>query len=113
MEKVFNKLVRDNIPEIIKNNGEEAIIRILSLEEYKIELYKKLEEEKNEVVNSKNKEELVEELADLYEVINSIMQTNDINFTEVEDVRKKKYIKRGGFEKRIFLEKTLNNKEKR
>lgn len=44
--KIFNKLVCDNISDKIKNNGEEAVIRILSLEEYKIELYKKLEGEK-------------------------------------------------------------------
>ena len=49
MEKVFNKLVRDKIPEIIKNNNEEPITRILNDEEYKIELEKKLLEEYNEV----------------------------------------------------------------
>ncbi|MBQ9072369.1 MAG: hypothetical protein IJY25_04360 [Bacilli bacterium] len=36
MEKVFNKLVRDNIPNIIDNNDEIAITRILSNEEYRI-----------------------------------------------------------------------------
>lgn len=110
MEQVFNKLVRDNIPDKIKNNGEEAVIRVLTLDEYKIELYKKLEEEKNEVINSKSKDELIEELADLYEVLNSIMQINDINFNDVENIRRQKFIKRGGFEKRIYLEKTISKK---
>ena len=40
MEKVYNKLVRDKIPEIISNNGGEAFIRILSDDEYKDELKK-------------------------------------------------------------------------
>lgn len=111
MEQVFNKLVRDNIPDIINNNGEEAITRILSKEEYIIELYKKLEEEKNEVIDAGNKEELIEELADLYEVLNSIMEINNISFSDVENVRKQKLIKRGGFIKRIYLEKTINKKK--
>ena len=45
MEQIFNKLVRDNIPDIIHNNGKKAITRILSDEEYKQELEKKLYEE--------------------------------------------------------------------
>ncbi len=42
MEKSFNKLVRDNIPDIIKDNNEVALIRILDENEYRVELYKKL-----------------------------------------------------------------------
>ena len=45
MEQIYNKLVRDNIPDIIEKNGEIPIIRILSNEEYKLELEKKLCEE--------------------------------------------------------------------
>ena len=45
MVQIFNKLVRDNIPNIIENNGEKAITRILSDKEYRVELYKKLLEE--------------------------------------------------------------------
>ena len=55
MEKVFNKLVRDNIPYIISSNGEESVTRVLEDEEYKKKLYKKLLEEANEVVSSKIK----------------------------------------------------------
>ena len=41
MEKVFNKLVRDNIPDIIEKNNEVAVTRILEGKEYLKELYKK------------------------------------------------------------------------
>ena len=111
MEQLFNKLVRDNIPDKIKNNGEEAVTRVLSIKEYKIELYKKLEEEKNEVINSKNKEELIEELADLLEVLDAIMSVNNISKEQVNNVKEEKRLKRGGFDKRIYLEKTISNKD--
>ena len=42
MERTYNKLVRDNIPNIIKNNGETPITRILTNEEYKQKLEKKV-----------------------------------------------------------------------
>ena len=38
----YNKLVRDKIPEIISNNGENPKIRILDNIEYKKELDRKL-----------------------------------------------------------------------
>ncbi len=108
MEKTFNKLVRDNIPDKIKNNGEKAIIRILSDEEYKLELYRKLIEEANEVINASTKEELIEELADLNEVLNSILKTNGITENEVKNIANQKRKTRGGFDKKIFLEKTIS-----
>ena len=52
MEKIYNKLVRDNIPEIIINNGEHPITRILNDEEYKLELEKKLFEEVREIIDA-------------------------------------------------------------
>lgn len=72
MEQIFNKLVRDNIPNKIEANGEVAVTRILSDEEYRSELYKKLLEESNEVINAKNKEDIIEELSDVLEVVKAI-----------------------------------------
>ena len=77
-------------------------------EEYKLELNKKLIEEAGEVINSSNKEELIEELADLNEVINAILNINNITYNEVEKVRLLKKQKRGGFDKKIFLISTKN-----
>ena len=67
----YNKLVRDRIPEIIEGNGEEPITRILNDEEYRSELIKKLNEEYDEVVNASG-EDIIEELADMLEVMESI-----------------------------------------
>ena len=97
MEKVYNKLVRDNIPNIIKNNGGEPFTRILTDEEY------------NEVLNTKNTEERIEELADMIEIISSLALVEGKNLDVVLECAKKKSIKRGGFEKKIYLEKVIED----
>ena len=60
MEKIYNKLVRDNIPTIIEQDNEVPFTRILNDNDYKKELYKKLKEECDEVIDSKNTFELLE-----------------------------------------------------
>lgn len=109
MEQIFNKLIRDKIPNKIKSNGEKAIIKILNDEEYKCELYKKLLEESQEVINSKGTDETLEELADVIEVIKSIAELENRNLDDIIEKANQKRLKRGGFEKRIFLEKTYSN----
>lgn len=106
MEQIFNKLVRDNIPDKIKNNGEEAITRTLTDEEFKKELLKKLLEEANEVVSSTTREEQLEEIADVYEVLSSLTYLNNSSLEEIESLALKKKNKNGGFSKKIFLIKT-------
>jgi predicted house-cleaning noncanonical NTP pyrophosphatase (MazG superfamily) len=100
---MYKKLVRDNIPNIIKENNEEPIIKILSDEEYKIELEKKLIEECNEVLESK-RDARIEELADLLEVMISLAELEKSTFDDIEKARILKKDKRGGFSKKIYLE---------
>lgn len=109
MELMFNKLVRDKIPEIIESNDEIPIIRILDNDEYRSELYKKLFEEVGEVVNASNKEDVLEELADVLEVLRAIANLENIDINDIIDIANQKRKKRGGFEKKIFLEKKLIN----
>ena len=101
MEKIYNKLVRDKIPEIIIANGENPITYTLNADEYTQELYRKLKEEVNEFLQDEN----VEELADILEVIHGIAASKQLTFEDLEKVRIEKRNKRGGFEKRIFLKK--------
>ena len=103
---MYQKLVRDKIPEIIKNNGEEPITRILTDEEYKKELEKKLYEEYNEVLNSKGNDR-IEELADMLEVISSLATLEGESLDKVIEVAKIKTKKRGSFEQKIFLENVI------
>ena len=106
MVQIFNKLVRDNIPNIIESNGEKAITRILGDEEYRVELYKKLLEDSQEVINSQDTEDTLEELADVLEVLKSIAELENRNLDDVIEIANQKRLKRGGFSKKIFLEKT-------
>lgn len=107
MEQVYNKLVRDNIPDIIHSNGEKPIIRILSNDEYKQELERKLYEEYQEVLNTTNSKDRIEELADMLEIIISLAKLEDKSLDDVVEVAKVKRLKRGGFDKKIYLEKVI------
>ena len=105
MRKVFNKLVRDGIPEKIVNNGEKPYTRILSEEEYKTELEKKLYEEYQEVLVSDGKDR-IEELADMLEVMKCLAEVEGYSIHDVVEKCDEKRLKRGSFKNRIFLEKT-------
>lgn len=106
MERVYNKLVRDNIPMIIEAKEETPITRVLEDDEYKNELEKKLKEEYEEVLVASDKDR-IEELADMLEVIKYLAKVEGSSLEEVIRVAKEKSIKRGSFEKRIFLEKVI------
>lgn len=106
MEKIYNKLVRDNIPNIIKSNGETPITRILNDEEYKTELERKLNEEYHEVLEANGKDRL-EELADMLEIIRYLAKCEDSNLDEIIAIADKKNLKNGSFKEKIFLEKVI------
>lgn len=112
MEKVYNKLVRDKIPEIIGNDGCKPIIRVLNNEEYKKQLEIKLLEEYNEVLNTTTTEERIEELADMIEVIRALAFIENKELEDVIECADVKLSKRGGFEKKIFLERVLDVDDK-
>ena len=101
--RIYNKLVRDKIPEIIKEKGDLAETRELSDPEYLKELNKKLKEEVVEYLKDNN----VEELADIVEVIYGILNAKNVSLDEFEKIRKDKVDKRGAFSKKIFLEKVI------
>lgn len=96
---IYNKLVRDRIPEIIKNQGETPHFRILGDAEYTQGLERKLDEEVAEF----HKEQNLEELADILEVVFALSETLGHSREELMEVYRKKNEKRGGFRERIFL----------
>ncbi|MBI2662848.1 nucleoside triphosphate pyrophosphohydrolase [Candidatus Woesearchaeota archaeon] len=98
----YNKLVRDKIPEIIKNKGLISITHIASYEEYWQKLKEKLQEEIDEFVKDSNEEEL----ADILEVVYAICDYKKIDKKELELLRQKKSEERGGFRNKIILDET-------
>jgi predicted house-cleaning noncanonical NTP pyrophosphatase (MazG superfamily) len=102
---VYNKLVRDKIPEIIEASGKTCETEVLSDEEYLQMLDKKLDEELSEY----HKEQNIEELADLLEVLYATAKARGYSIEELEQVRIEKQKARGGFDKKILL-KSVQNK---
>ena len=97
----YGKLVRDKIPEIIKENeGKSARVKILKDAEYLNELNLKIQEELAEYIESGE----IEELADLEEVLRAILEVKGISYEEFERIRLSKVEKRGAFKDRIYLE---------
>jgi len=106
MAKIYNKLVRDRIPEIIEKDGEVPFVRILDDAEYREELKKKLREEAEELILAKDNDELIKEIGDVLEVLEFIEKSFGLDKEEILKIKEERKQKRGGFEKKIFLEKT-------
>jgi len=96
---VYNKLVRDKIPEIIRCNGKEAEVIVLNNKEYYKYLIAKLHEEVQEFIESDD----VEELADIMEVIDNVLKEKRVKWSDIIDIQKEKREKRGGFNEKYLL----------
>ncbi len=104
MKKVsFNALVRDKIPDFLESK--ECIVQktILSAEDFDRALREKLIEESAEVRLALSKDALIEELADLHEVIDALLRHLSIDKGDVVAAQLKKKETKGGFENRIFV----------
>ncbi|GEK33788.1 nucleoside triphosphate pyrophosphohydrolase [Kurthia sibirica] len=100
---IYNKLVRDQIIEIIDNTGKKSNSMILSSEDHLDFIKEKLFEEVEEYKATTNKVDAIEELADILELIHAALQCENSNFEELDQVRIIKKEKKGGFNKGIFL----------
>lgn len=98
--KVYNKLVRDKIPDIINADGKKFKIRILDDTELLAELIKKLKEEAAEFEENPS----IEELADIKEITIAMREVLGIRAGELEDKRRQKAASNGRFKNKIFLE---------
>ena len=97
----MEKLVRDRIPEIIEeDSGGEAAYRIADQAEYSDFLLKKLTEEVNEFLESREPAEL----ADILEVINHLGKESGLSPEDIEQLRREKAARRGAFLKRIIMD---------
>ena len=114
MKYIYNKLVRDKIPENINSKeGRKCNYKILNDEEYLQELNKKIFEEAHEFIEEHD----IEELADLMEVVFAIMKIRNISIEDVEKARQVKNGKKGSFNDKIYLidveQEMINEQEER
>ena len=99
----YPKLIRDKIPEQISARGAKPVLRTASEDEMISLLKQKLNEEVNEFCASL----IVEELADIIEVVRALANSIGSNYEALEKVRELKRQKNGGFEKRLVLERIV------
>ncbi len=97
---IYNKAVRDKIPEIIRESGVKCSFKVLLDSQFLEELEKKLDEEIREYLLTKN----VEELADIVEVVYRISELKNTSRADLDKIRKKKEIERGAYRENLFLE---------
>ena len=104
----YNKLIRDNIPEIMDKAGKKYTVSVLEDDAFCIKLKEKLLEEGKEVKEA-GKEEIVSELADVLEVVEAIESYYGIEHKTVLEKKESKAIRNGKFHKRLLLEEVIEN----
>lgn len=100
---VYNKLVRDRIPEIIEASGRTCVTEVLPNDAYIQALDAKLNEELAEYQQSKS----LEELADLLEVMGAVVKARGYTWDDLTRIRKEKRAAHGAFDQRIFLKEVI------
>jgi len=102
--KIYNKLVRDKIPQIIEEKGGSPKYSILSATLFAAALKEKLVEEAKELNEAEGRDDILNELADVLELIFAIAKNNGVTMDEIEIRRGKKSAERGGFIEGLLLE---------
>jgi predicted house-cleaning noncanonical NTP pyrophosphatase (MazG superfamily) len=102
--RAYNKLIRDKIPEIIEKDNAIPKVSVLDDEKFAVALKEKLIEEAKELLDTKTQEEILNELSDILQLVESIATNNNLSIAEIEKQKLAKKEKRGGFEKKLFLE---------
>lgn len=100
-KRIYNKLVRDRVPEAIVAGGDQCVHTVIDDDKAFLEaLDEKLDEELVEYQISKD----VDKLADVLEVIYAICEAHDMQFQDLEKIRRDKRALRGGFKKKFLLQ---------
>jgi predicted house-cleaning noncanonical NTP pyrophosphatase (MazG superfamily) len=104
MKKIikYDKLVRDKIPQVLDSKGITYTTRIVIGQEYLDRLITKLKEEVEEFAKDNNEEEI----ADIMEVLHTIIVAHGFSSERIEAIRKNKLEERGGFSAKLVLEQT-------
>lgn len=96
----MEKLVRDKIPEVIRQQNRRPAVRRAAPSELRTFLAAKLIEEANEFAASC----ALEELADVAEVVASLLRVHGWSDAQLASLRDRKRNERGGFDAGLILE---------
>jgi len=102
--RIFKKLIRDKIPEIMAKEGKNLAVRILGGDEFKEALRRKIIEEVSELKDAKNADDAKDKIAYLHEIADALGDAYGFPRKEILALKDKTRLERGGFEKRLFLE---------
>lgn len=100
----LNKLVRDGFRDEYERSGQKAIYRELLPEEHKTQLLCKIIEETQEIKTNSPTDEVVKEIADIVQAVGDLMKICDITEEQVENAKRKRFEKIGGFATGTFVE---------
>ena len=97
---VHNKIVRNNIPMLLEQNGKHVKMHTLSDSEYSDAVLNKLSEKVDEYSSTNN----IECLADMLELIETLLDHKNIPFEVIRELQLGKREARGGYDKKLFIE---------
>ena len=98
-----NKLLRDKIPDLLQPQGSKLYFVILSDEEFQKQLKNKLLEEALEVQHATTHHEMLEELADVLEVVEAMAKSLGFSEKELQNCKQKKREEKGGYDEKKFI----------
>lgn len=101
---IYNKLVRDKIPEIIAKEGKTVKFRAVKGDELDEAMRKKILEEAAELASAKTDKDIVEEAADLIEIVEAFLDRHVLIMHTVENRMSSKCREKGNFECGFLLE---------
>ncbi|MCA9507119.1 MAG: nucleoside triphosphate pyrophosphohydrolase [Myxococcales bacterium] len=105
MKYIFRceKLVRDRIPELIAQPSTVIEVETLNHKAHIDALKAKLIEEANKILETASREKLIEEIADIQEVLDALVLKLSIKGSDVEKIKRQKNMRNGGFDRGLFL----------
>ncbi|HMO78396.1 MAG TPA: nucleoside triphosphate pyrophosphohydrolase [Candidatus Paceibacterota bacterium] len=100
----YNKLVRDNIPDIIHSKREACEVRqICDVQEFQQELFKKIKEEATSLAMVRTKQEFIGEYTDLMIVLETIIKQLEISEIELAEAKAENLLRKGEYKHQNFL----------
>ena len=98
----YHKLIRDRLPDLIVEAGGSCRVTTLAPDDFVLALRAKLVEEAQEAASAEI-EHLLTELADLQEVIKTLLHTHGWVEADLAIEQHRRWEARGGFEQRLQL----------